>query len=287
MNCDSPASASSRISLRTDCNSIRCPVSLKYEWSLLKKDENSSHPQWSTQINIKNLLGTKVDSKNLVIKEQMLEPGSSYKIKVDVLSANGSFGWAVYQFDTVASPSGGTCHGVQLDRKDVGSWLNITCQGWRDKHMPLSYEFFRELEDGELDMLSSGVWPHSVVYIPPVEENVVRFKVAVVNVLGAADTTGFSFKVFIYRRLSDCLMILMAVTRGQSRLGIRVSASMRKENPNISCYLSLLFTFFACPTSVYDSNSALDQRMQKTVKLTDRRTVRNCMKSTLMNYFPK
>ena len=153
--------------------------------------------------------------------------------------------------------------------------------------MPLSYEFFRELEDGELDMLSSGVWPHSVVYIPPVEEDVVRFKVAVVNVLGAADTTGFSFKVFIYRRLSDCLMILMAVTRGQSRLGIRVSASMRKENPNISCFLSLLFTFFACPTSVYDSNSALDQRMQKTVKLTDRRTVRNCMKSTLMYYFPK
>ena len=200
MNCDSPAIASSRISLRTDCNSIRCPMSLKYAWSLLKNDGNNSHSKWSTQINLKNVLGTKVDSKNFVIKEKMLEPGSSYKIKVDVLSASGSFGWAVYQFDTVASPSGGTCHGAQLDRKDVGSWLNITCQGWRDEHMPLSYEFFRELENGELDMLSYGVWSHSVVYIPPMEEDVVRFKVAVVNVLGAAYTTGFSIEVFIYKR---------------------------------------------------------------------------------------
>ena len=197
MNCALPAFASSRISLTTDCNSIRCPVSLKYEWSLLKKDGKNSHPLWSTQINLKSLLGTEVDSKNLVIKEQMLEPGSSYKIKVDVLSANGSFGWAVYQFDTVASPSGGTCHGVQLDRKDVGSWLNITCQGWRDEHMPLSYELFLELEDGELDMLSYGVWPHSVVYIPPIEEDVVRVKVAVVNFLEAAYTTGFSIKVLV------------------------------------------------------------------------------------------
>ena len=63
--------------------------------------------------------------------------------------------------------------------------------------MPLSYEFFRELEDGELDMLFYGVWPHSVVYIAPIEKDVVRFKVAVVNVLGAAYTTRFSFKVFI------------------------------------------------------------------------------------------
>ncbi|XP_022798740.1 uncharacterized protein LOC111336840 isoform X1 [Stylophora pistillata] len=195
MNCDSPASVSSRNSLRTDCASIRCPVSLKYGWSLLKNNGSNSHPQWSTQIHFKDLLGTKVDSANLVIKEQKLLPGSSYKIKLNVLSPEGSFGSAVYQFDTVASPSGGTCHGAQLDRKDVGSWVNITCQGWKDKHTPLSYEFFRELADGELDMLSYGVWSYSVVYIPPLDEDVVRFKVAVVNSLRAAYTTGFSIKL--------------------------------------------------------------------------------------------
>ena len=43
----------------------------------------------------------------------------------------------------------------------------------------------------------------------------------------------------------------------------------------------------AYPTAVCDSNSTLDQRTQKTVKLTSGRTVRNCVKATLMYYFRK
>ena len=129
----------------------------------------------------------------------MLEPGSSYKIKVDVLSPSGSFGWAVYQIDTLAVPSGGICHATQLDRKDVGCWLNITCQGWSDENVPLTYEFFQESKDGELDMLSSGVWPYSVVYIPPSDEAVARLRVAIANVFGAAYRVGFSIKVLVIR----------------------------------------------------------------------------------------
>ena len=197
MNCDSPASASSRISLRTDCNSKRCPVSFKYSWSLFRNCGNASHPKWSSQTDFQSLLSTKVDSKNLVIKEQMLATGSSYKVKVDVKSPNGSFGWAAYQFYTLVVPSGGKCKGTQLDKKDVGSWVKITCQGWRDGNLPLSYESIQELEDGELDMLSYGVWPNSTVYIPPSYKDVIRFKVAIVNVEGAAYTTEFSIKVFI------------------------------------------------------------------------------------------
>lgn len=198
MNCDSPARASSRISLRTDCNSKRCPMSFIYSWSLFRNYRNGSHPQWSPQTDFHSLLSTKVDSKYLVIKEQMLTTGASYRVKVDVKSPNGSFGWAAYQFDTLAVPSGGKCNGTQLDKKDVGTWVNITCQGWRDDNMPLSYEFFQELEDGELDMLSYGVWPNSIVHIPPSDKDVVSFKVAIVNVEGAAFTTGFSIKVLSF-----------------------------------------------------------------------------------------
>ena len=195
MNCDSPASASSRISLRTDCDSVRCPKSLKYHWSLLKNDGNYSHPNWTFQKHFESLLSTKADSKNLVIKGKKLATGSSYKVKVDVQSSNGSRGWAAYQFDTLAVPTGGECHGTQLDKEDVGSWVNITCQGWRDENMPLSYEFFQDVEDGEIDMLSYGVRPYSVVHIPPSDEDIVRFKVVIVNGVGAA--IGFSVKVII------------------------------------------------------------------------------------------
>ncbi|PFX12463.1 Uromodulin [Stylophora pistillata] len=193
INCDSPASASSRISLRTDCNTIRCPESLKYRWSLLKNDGNYSHPKWTYQRNLKFLLSTKADSKNLVIKGRKLATESSYKVKVDVQSSNESFGWAAYQFNTSAIPTEGRCHGTQLEKEDVGSWVNITCQGWRDENMPLSYEFFQEVDHGELDMLSYGVRPYSVVHIPPSDVDIVRFKVVIVNGVGAS--TGFSVKL--------------------------------------------------------------------------------------------
>lgn len=197
LNCVSPASTSSRISVRTDCSSIRCPTSFTYRWKMFKN--NGSHPysQWTSQTNFANLLATEVGSKNLVIKEQSLAPGSSYRITVDVLSPDDSVGWAAYQFDTLAAPSGGTCRGTQLDRDVAGVWLNITCHGWRDESMPLSYEFYHELEDGEFDMLSYGVWSYSVIHIPPSFGDVVRFKVAIVNVVGTASEIGLSIKVCI------------------------------------------------------------------------------------------
>ncbi len=161
--------------------------------------KNGSHPysKWVSIRNLSNLLATKVDSRNLVIKQQRLAPSSSYRITVDVLSPNGSYGWAAYQFDTSAAPSGGTCHGTRLDKgAAIGFWLNITCHGWKDDSLPLRYEFYRELEDGAFDMLSYGVRSYSIVHIAPsVGEDVVRFKVAIVNFVGVASEELLSIKV--------------------------------------------------------------------------------------------
>ena len=156
-----------------------------------------SNSKWRLQTNITGLLATGKYSKNLVIKQHSLAPGTSYRITVDVLLPDGSYGWAAYQFDTLVAPSGGTCHGTQLDREDVGAWLNITCHGWRDENTPLTYEFYRQLENGEFDMLSYGVWPYSNVYIPPSVEDVVRFKVVVVNFAGGASDRYVSITVCI------------------------------------------------------------------------------------------
>lgn len=161
--------------------------------------KNGSHPysKWIPQTNFRSLLATKEDSKNLVIKQQMLEPGSSYRITVDVLSPNGSYGWAAYQFDTSAAPSGGTCHGTQLDKEAARSvWLNITCHGWKDTSLPLRYEFYRKWKDETFNMLSYGVQSYSVVHISPsAGEDVVHCKVAIVNVVGIASEIHLAIKV--------------------------------------------------------------------------------------------
>ncbi|XP_078356038.1 polycystin-1-related protein-like, partial [Oculina patagonica] len=197
LNCVSPASASSGISARTDCLSTRCPKSLTYRWKMFSKNGSYPYSKWMSIRNFSNLLATKVDSRNLVIKQQSLIPGSSYRITVDVQSPNGSHGWAAYQFDTSEAPSGGTCHGTQLDKEAaIGVWLNITCRGWKDDSLPLRYEFYREIEDGALYMLSYGVRSYSVVHISPsVGEDLVRFKVAIVNVVGVASEERLSIKV--------------------------------------------------------------------------------------------
>ena len=127
----------------------------------------------------------------------MLIAGSPYKIRVNFLSPNGTFGWAAYQFDTEAGPSEGTCYGVPLDRKDVGALFNISCNGWLDEKIPPSYEFYHELKEGELNMLSYEVWPYSVVIIPPSDDDVALFMVTIANVVGTANTTRFSVKVSI------------------------------------------------------------------------------------------
>ena len=129
----------------------------------------------------------------------MFVTGWSYRITVDALSPDGSYGWAAYQFDALDAPSGGTCHVTQLNvEATVGVWLKITCHGWNDNRIPLSYEVYHASDDGEYDMLSYGVQSSTVVHISPsVGGDVVRLKVDIVNVVGVASEIGLSIKVYI------------------------------------------------------------------------------------------
>jgi len=78
----------------------------------------------------------------------------------------------------------------------VGVWLNISCHGWDDSRVPLTYEFYHASDHGEYDMLSYGVQSFTVVHISPLfGENVVRLKVDIVNVAEVAREIGLSIKV--------------------------------------------------------------------------------------------
>ena len=164
---------------------------------LHRKDRNDPNSPWISETNLTNFLATKVDARSLVIKEQMLAPGSLYRLTVDVVSSEGVHGWAAYTFHTLASPSGGTCYGSQLEREAVGTWFNLSCHGWKDGVMPLAYEFYRESESREFDLLSYGVWPYSIVHIPAIfGGSAVCFKVVIVNVLGTASEVHLLLQVW-------------------------------------------------------------------------------------------
>lgn len=186
-------SASSRIALRTGMR-LPCKLTLnychradlKYRWNLFRQEGNHSYPQWKHQSGLADLLATKVDSKNLVLKS--IAPGFSYRLTVDVLSPQGARGWAAYHFETTEAPSGGTCNVTKLRREDrLRTSLKITCQGWTDKSEHLMYQFYRRIEEGRFDLLSYESLPHSTVHIlPATDEAFVYVKVAIINVLGSA-----------------------------------------------------------------------------------------------------
>ena len=166
---------------------------------MLRKNSSHLYSKWIPYTNFSNFLATKEDSQNLVVKQQMLVPGWSYRITVDALSPDGSYGWAAYQFDTLDAPFGGTCHVTQLNTEAaVGVWLNISCHGWDDKRVPLKYEFYHASDYGEYDMLSYGVQSVAVVHISPLlGKTVVRLKVDIVNIAGVATEIELSIKVCI------------------------------------------------------------------------------------------
>ena len=196
-NCFSPARTSSGISFTTDCNTASCPRSLKYRWKVLRKNSSLLYSKWIPHTNFSNFLATKEGSQNLVVKQQMLVPGWSYRITVDALSPDGSYGWAAYQFDTLDAPSGGTCYVTQLNMEAaVGVWLKISCHGWVDNRVPLKYEFYHASNNGEYNMLAYGVQSVAVVYVSPlVGETVVRLKVDILNIAGGAREVKLSIKV--------------------------------------------------------------------------------------------
>ena len=206
INCFSPAMTSSGISVRTDCSTASCSKSVKYRWKMLRKNSSLPNSKCISHTSSSNFLGTQEDSQNQVVKQQMLVPGWTYQITIDALSPDGSYGWAAYQFDTLAAPSGGTCHVTQLNKEAaVGVWLNISCHGWDDHGVPLTYEFYHASEHGEYDMLSYGVQPFTAIHISSfLGENVVRLKVDIVNVAGVAREIDLSIKVCMVWVLKQC-----------------------------------------------------------------------------------
>ena len=165
---------------------------------MFRKNGSRPYSDWMPQTNYSDFLATLEDFKNLVVKKQMLVPGWLYRITVDALSPDGSYGWAAYQFGTLDPPFGGTCRVTQLNAEaTVGVWLNITCNGWSDDRFPLTCEFYHASDDGQYDMLSYVVQSSAIAHISPsVGEDVVRLKVDIVNVVGGANI-GLSIKVCI------------------------------------------------------------------------------------------
>lgn len=157
------------------------------------------------------LIATKMNSKNIVFNEDKLHENSSYWLTLEVKLPNGTRGWTAYQFETVATPSGGTCDATQLGKATLGISLNISCTGWKDEHKPLIFEFYHvhNLEDGTSShLLSHGLMPFSVVQIPEFAAGEVEVKAVIINSLGSRAETYFRVGVSIKLGYGACVFFV-------------------------------------------------------------------------------
>ena len=187
---------SHRFSLNVNCSVCRSK-DITFRWRLYSKglESNESFTVWYLNETLKSLVSTKPDSKNIAFKENKLQDDSFYWLTVNVQLPDGMRGWAAYRFKTVATPSGGSCNGRQKQKGALGISLNIYCTGWYDENKPLVYEFFQQMEDGNLHMLRYGVMSFGEVHIPQFDSGEIKIKVVIINSLAARTETHFTVQV--------------------------------------------------------------------------------------------
>lgn len=210
---------SHRFALKVNCAVCRFK-SVTFSWKLYTKGvgSNGSVMAWHLNETLKTLISTKINSKNIVFKEDKLSAGSSYRLTVDVQQPDGTRGWAAYRFKTASTPSDGICRGKQLrSTQALGISLYVYCTGWRDDNEPIVYEFFQRMDDGNLHMLRYSVMPFGEVQIPQFDSGEVEIKVVIINSLAARTETHFTVRVSNTRRIpSFSLLMKIVLTNGYS-----------------------------------------------------------------------
>lgn len=174
-----------------------------FTWNLYKKGVEKRVP-------LRSLIATKIHARNIVFNEDKLDENSSYWLTLNVTFPNGTHGWAAYRFETAGTPSGGTCKGIQLDKRTLGICVNMSCTGWKDQHEPLTFEFYHwhKLEDKTpAHLLSHTVMPFSEVLLPDLASGEVEIKAVVINSLGARNETSISVRVSIKTVLFKLLLL--------------------------------------------------------------------------------
>lgn len=87
------------------------------------------------------MTSTGVNATDMIIKKNSLQSNAKYRLELFVTSPEGTEGFAMLEFATAGKPHSGYCapsvdEGVALQTEFI-----FECFEWKDKSMPLTYEF--------------------------------------------------------------------------------------------------------------------------------------------------
>jgi REJ domain/GPCR proteolysis site, GPS, motif len=180
------------------------------EWSVSNLDSSDS-----TKFG-----GPTTDTATLVIRPNVLEPGSRAVVQIDVRARDpvtglptGSTGSATIIVDVNTNPSGGSCSssprwGAPFDTKFV-----LSCQDWSDDDSPLQYRF--EMVQGADDSAAVseyGVATSTVFVLPPAPANRDSHTIRAFIRDTAGGVVTYDFEVYVNGTSSVALNSVASVT---------------------------------------------------------------------------
>ncbi|XP_068684585.1 polycystin family receptor for egg jelly-like [Montipora foliosa] len=201
IDCSTVASSSNKLRVTSECPNSPCSGSV-YEWHLKKWNETEN--AWHIITITPNMTSTPSNANNIIIKENSLPPGFKFTLKLVARSPSGSEGFAVFEFETAGAPNGGNCSSSSYEGIALETEFAFSCIGWKDKKMPLYYEF----RAGK-DPISYGTSSTSVSTVLPAglatDGYQQQINIIIKNSVGVAVIKTLSVKVKGSSKLDPCL----------------------------------------------------------------------------------
>ena len=139
MNCKETINPSKRLLLESKC--LNCQTDtrlLHYLWSIYICNGATHSCQEVQNFHMKTSTG--LHGANIAIKENVLESGATYKIRCKAWrSRSTNAGYVDYLLHVNNPPINGHCSVAPAEGFALTTLFKVSCAGWWDKDLPLSY----------------------------------------------------------------------------------------------------------------------------------------------------
>ena len=128
------------------CSGLHCLGDISYSWALYQFTPLENIPSWLKVQNLESYTLTNLDSTNIVFSgsKKPLEQRSKYKVVASALLREEIVETGEMIFDTNSPPSNPNhesgCGIHPKKGRVLKTKFNVTCYGWEDEDLPLSYQ---------------------------------------------------------------------------------------------------------------------------------------------------
>ena len=132
--------------IEATCSGPYCNEDISYSWDLYQFTPLGNSSSWLKVKNLESYTLTNLDSANIVFSgsKKPLDQRSKYKVVASTLLRKGIVETGEMIFDTNSPPSNSDRQsGCDIHPKKgrvLKTKFNVTCYGWVDEDLPLSYQ---------------------------------------------------------------------------------------------------------------------------------------------------